>query len=133
MQTKVEKADQEKSRLTLEKLDTDEVKKKAQNATSKIIDAQKQLAEESDNKRKEIEVWSYCNIPEEGVFVAQTSLLTLNKRMLRPLSLFMTSFFKLIPVYQCWWCIYFSYIDPQMIVYSHILSILSEKDGNPKD
>lgn len=55
-QTKVDKADQEKSRLTLEKLDTDEKKKKAQNATTKILDAQKQLAEESENKRKEIEM-----------------------------------------------------------------------------
>ncbi|KAG5283240.1 hypothetical protein AALO_G00039920 [Alosa alosa] len=52
---KVEKADQEKSRLTLEKLDTDETKKKAQNSTSVIMQAQAQLAMDSDNKIKEIE------------------------------------------------------------------------------
>ncbi|XP_041922510.1 N-myc-interactor isoform X1 [Alosa sapidissima] len=53
---KVEKADQEKSRLTLEKLDTDETKKKAQNSTSVIMQAQAQLAMDSDNKIKEIEI-----------------------------------------------------------------------------
>ncbi|XP_062390722.1 N-myc-interactor isoform X1 [Sardina pilchardus] len=53
---KVEKADQEKSRLTLEKLDTDETKKKAQNSTAAILDAQAQLASDSENKRKEIEI-----------------------------------------------------------------------------
>ena len=54
---KVEQADQEKSRLTLDKLDTDETKKQAQDSTQKILQAQQELAEDSANQMKEIEVW----------------------------------------------------------------------------
>ncbi|KAL2081248.1 hypothetical protein ACEWY4_023101 [Coilia grayii] len=53
---KIEKADDEKSRLTLEKLDTDERKKEAQNATTSVMQAQEQLAQDITNKMKEIEV-----------------------------------------------------------------------------
>lgn len=54
---KVEQADQEKSRLTLDKLDTDGTKKQAQNSTTKLLQAQQELAEDSVNQMKEIEVW----------------------------------------------------------------------------
>ncbi|XP_063070158.1 N-myc-interactor [Engraulis encrasicolus] len=54
--SKLEKADDEKSRLTLDKLDTDERKKEAQSAVTSLMDAQGRLALEVANKMKEIEV-----------------------------------------------------------------------------
>ncbi|XP_048094401.1 N-myc-interactor [Alosa alosa] len=76
---KVEKADQEKSRLTLEKLDTDETKKKAQNSTSVIMQAQAQLAMDSDNKIKEIEV--HLNVSKKTVQVSQAPPFLPEERM----------------------------------------------------